>query len=162
MSDVVDGEVVVEYDRDGVRFCTWGNYLINIWGDAQPNAQHLLTLGELTRKLHMRHREGINLLVVLEKAALPTAEQRKMLGTYYSSHSHCFRCVAQVLEGGGLWSQTVRGILTTVNLLQTTQYPAAVFRSIQAAGHWTKMHGLSGSPANEITAEHLKRHRFAA
>jgi len=162
MNDLSGEQVIVEYERDGVRFCTWKNYLINIWGDAQPNAQHLLTLGELTRKVHSRHREGVCLLVILEKAALPTAEQRKMLGTYYSSHSHCFNSVAQVLEGGGLWAQTVRGILTTVNLLQTTTYPAAVFRSVQAAGHWTKMHAPANSNGEEISPDQLKQYRFAA
>ncbi|GEM_PF-2286752 len=129
-----------EFQEEGVLFASWGHYLINLWTTAQPTAKHLKKLGDATKMLRSKNEQGVSLLVILEKASLPTAEQRALLSKYYSSHADSFLCVGQVIEGRGLWAHTVRGILTTVNLLQSAPYPAGVFKSVEGASRWAERH----------------------
>lgn len=137
----------------GLRLATFGNCVINSWWQP-PSAVEFKALNDYTANLAERFPSGITMLVVLEPGCpfLDSAQRREM-EDYYARFQPHLRGVAQVVEGGNLWSVTARSVMTAMRLVQKRPYPTKVFSDIEEGTEWLGAYVSAGSgqdmPATE-------------
>jgi hypothetical protein len=124
----------------GARIGTWGNCVINTW-QGVPDPQQIAKIENAIRVTHTAYPSGVSLLVLIESGApMPTADQRKELENFYVRCAPQFRCVAQVVEGTGMWAVMGRSVMAALRLVQRRPYPNKVFSDLNEALAWLEPH----------------------
>ena len=132
---------------DGQRFAAYGNCVINTWSSA-VRSQHLAAFDETAGKVAQRHPDGIVFFVIVEQGSpLLDAEQRKEIEAVYARWAPSMRAAAQVVEGGNLWSVTMRSLMTAIRLVQRRPYPTRVFTEVNEGAAWVAPYVIG--PAND-------------
>jgi hypothetical protein len=77
------------------------------------------------------------MLVVIEPGCpFLDSTQRREMEDYYARFQQHLRGVAQVVEGGNLWSVTARSVMTAMRLVQKRPYPTKVFSDVEEGAEW--------------------------
>jgi len=136
---------------DGQRFAAYGNCVINTWSNA-VRSEHLAVFDLTVGKVAECYPDGLVFFVVIEQGApLLDAEQRKEIEAVYARWAPQMRAVAQVVEGGNLWSVTIRSLMTAIRLVQRRPYPTRVFTEVEEGAEW--LGPFVGAPANDSASD---------
>jgi hypothetical protein len=85
-----------------------------------------------------------NVHVILEGAALPTAEARKLFVALMKHHRDALACVVIVVNGTGFWASALRGAMTGLRALAPTSSGFHVAATIDNVVNWLPaVHELS-------------------
>jgi hypothetical protein len=137
---------------EGARFGAYKNCVLNAWIGA-PRAGQLTVLEEVMREVYAQHPSGIGLLVVVEPgAAMVDSERRKELDAFYGRWMSSLFVVAQVVEGGNLWSVTARSVMTAIRLVQRRSYPTKVFSEVEEGVEWMAPYLVAQSKAEDAAS----------
>jgi hypothetical protein len=121
---------------EGARFGAYANCIVNVWEGA-PRTGSLSALEALMQKVSPEYPSGIAFFVVVEPgAAMVESDGRKELEAFYARWTPSFCGVAQVVEGGNLWSVTARSVMTAMRLVQRRPYPSKVFSEVEEGTQW--------------------------
>lgn len=124
----------------GLRLAAYGNCVINNWYD-QPAAGQMANFDAFIGKVAQQYPDGILLFVLVEPGTpILSAEERKEMEAIYAKWSPKTRAVAQVVEGGNLWSLTARSVMTALRLVQRRPYPTRVFSEVGEGAEWTSQY----------------------
>lgn len=99
--------------------------------------------------------EGLAFLIVVESdCAMPRAEERKAISTFYKKMAPRLLAMSQVAEGTSLWAVMARSVFTALQLMERRAYPSQMFALPSEAIEWlspyVKVTDPNASPA-EIT-----------
>jgi hypothetical protein len=123
-----------------LRLAAYGNCVINNWYDS-PTMEQLAGFDAFIGKVAQQHPDGVLLFVLVEPGTpILSAEQRKEMEAIYARWSGKTRAVAQVVEGGNLWSLTARSVMTALRLVQRRPYPTRVFSEVGEGAEWTSQY----------------------
>lgn len=118
------------------RFGVYGNCVINTWSGAVRSDQ-LAMFDAVVGEVAPQYPEGIVFFVIIEQGSpLLDSEQRKEIEAVYARWAPTMRAVAQVVEGGNLWSVTIRSLMTAIRLVQRRPYPTKVFTEVGEGVQW--------------------------
>lgn len=133
----------------------WQNILITAWA-TQPTgalvdafAQRATALFERYEKLSAAH-------VLLDGAAMPSAEARHALQALAERYRGRLACVGTVIAGTGFWASAMRGFVTGMHVIKAR--PAnSTFVSSHDLAHWlAPQHGIAtGVVCTAVELEHV-------
>ncbi len=146
-TEATENDMLTDQIVDGQRFASYGNCVINTWA-AALRAPHLEAFDLTAGKVAKRYPDGIVFFVIIEQGSpLLDAEQRKDIEAVYARWAPSMRAVAQVVEGGNLWSVTIRSLMTAIRLVQRRPYPTRVFTEVREGAEWIAPHLIA--PAHD-------------
>jgi hypothetical protein len=122
-------------DNDAV-VARWRDFFLAVW----KGETHMEAVDRLDAE--MRRYRGENaipvgmLMVVAERAALPSPSVRARMSRHMHRTHDEVRASALVYEGDGFRAAAIRAVVTGLNLVTKTAYPHKVFGSVLSAADW--------------------------
>jgi hypothetical protein len=127
---------LLDSEPNGFVFGSWKNVLIAIW-KGQATAARVERLKRAIEVMS-EHTPGYrsNVHVILEGAALPTAEARASLVALMKRNRDALAAVVIVVSGTGFWSSALRSAMTGLRVLAPTSFGFQVAATIDHVVNW--------------------------
>jgi len=92
---------------------------------------------EAIEQVASRHPGDAGILCIIEPASEPPPQSlREAASTLLNQFAPKLRCVAYVIEGTGFRAATIRGVLSGIELVRRSAYPARYFATVAEAAIW--------------------------
>jgi hypothetical protein len=138
------GFEVLDSEPHAFLFGSWKNVLIAVWkGQATaPRVERFRRAIEVMTERTPGYRSNVH--VILDGAALPTAEARASLVALMKRNRETLAAVVIVVSGSGFWSSALRSAMTGLRVLAPTSYDFHVAATIDNVVNWLPaVHELS-------------------
>lgn len=125
----------ITFAADGCVMGYVQNVLITIWAGQQtvPLIGHFGTLAEI---LTARYPKTSAAHVLLPTASMPTGEARKALEELSDRYESRVACVATMITGSGFWPSAMRGLVTSLQVVQRKPFKANTFATVGPLAVW--------------------------
>jgi hypothetical protein len=117
-------------------FGSWKNVLIAVWKSqaTAPMVERLKRTIDVMSERTSGYRSNVH--VIVEGAALPSAEARAALVELMKRNRDALACVAIVVDGRGFWSSALRGAMTGLRVLAPTSFDFYVAATVDNVVNW--------------------------
>jgi hypothetical protein len=117
-------------------FGSWNNVLIAVWKSqaTAPRVERFKRAIELMNERTPGYRSNVHMIV--EGAALPTAEARAVLVELMKRNREALACVVIVVDGRGFWSSALRSAMTGLRVLAPTSFDFHVAATVDNVVNW--------------------------
>lgn len=144
---------------DGLATAEVGRTCVLLWRGV-VNASRFQFQREAVEYVTSRHPGEAALLCIVEPTSEPPPQElRQAASELLSELGPKLRCVAYVIEGTGFRAAMIRGVLSGIELMRRSSYPARYFAHASHAAAWIAV--ATGSSSLQLTeSAHQLRERL--
>lgn len=144
---------IVTFAANGCAMAHWRGVSIVVWA-TQATAQHVHELQKLTETIGQSRTCGSNVVLVVNRAPLPTYEARRAIHELTRRYEQNITCSATLIEGTGFWSSAIRSLVTSLHLVGRWSFELKTFSDIGTLSEWVApIH--TRATGTEVSAEEL-------
>lgn len=146
---------------DGLATAEVGRTCVLLWRSVVNESRFRLQR-EAMEHVASRHPGEAAILCIIEPTSEPPPQAlREAASMLLNQLAPKLRCVAYVIEGNGFRAATIRGVLSSIELVRRSAYAARYFATVATAAAWVGVQ--TGRPTAEIAgAAHQLREQLDA
>jgi hypothetical protein len=134
---------------EGLATAEVGRTCILLWRGVVNESRFRLQRDAIEQVAHRYPGDAAILCIIEPTSEPPPQALREAASALLNQLAPRLRCVAYVIEGTGFRAATIRGVLSGIELVRRSAYPARYFASVADAAVWITME--TGRPRAELT-----------